>query len=119
MKAQTIFVAIAVLGVAAVLSALSTFLLWAPDVLAEEVASVAVGTLDPSVFKYAFITATISTGISSIAAAYTVARVATAAIGALTEKPELFGRIVILVGLAEGIAIYGVIVSVLILNRLG
>jgi V/A-type H+-transporting ATPase subunit K len=40
-------------------------------------------------------------------------------VGALAERPELFGRVIILVGLAEGIAIYGVIVSVLILNRLG
>jgi V/A-type H+-transporting ATPase subunit K len=43
---------------------------------------------------------------------------ASSAIGALAEKPELFGRLLILVGLAEGIAIYGVIISVLILNRL-
>jgi V/A-type H+-transporting ATPase subunit K len=48
-----------------------------------------------------------------------VATVGAAAVGALAEKPELFGRMVILVGLAEGIAIYGVIISVLILNRLG
>ena len=39
-------------------------------------------------------------------------------IGALAEKPELFGRLLIFVGLAEGIAIYGLIVSILILNRL-
>jgi len=44
--------------------------------------------------------------------------VAGASVGALAEKPELFGRLLILVGLAEGIAIYGVIISVLILNRL-
>ncbi|MBF0178522.1 MAG: H+transporting two-sector ATPase C subunit, partial [Magnetococcales bacterium] len=42
-----------------------------------------------------------------------------AAIGAITEKPELLGRMLILVGLAEGIAIYGLIISILILNRLG
>jgi len=42
-----------------------------------------------------------------------------AAVGALAEEPELFGRIIILVGLAEGIAIYGLIVAILILNRLG
>ena len=47
-----------------------------------------------------------------------MAKVGTAAIGALAEKPELFGRLLIFVGLAEGIAIYGLIVSILILNRL-
>jgi V/A-type H+-transporting ATPase subunit K len=41
------------------------------------------------------------------------------AAGALAEKPELFGRMLILVGLAEGIAIYGLIVAVLIFNRVG
>ena len=30
---------------------------------------------------------------------------------------ELLGRVLILVGLAEGIAIYGLIVAILILNR--
>ena len=44
---------------------------------------------------------------------------ATRAIGAIAEKPELFGRLLILVGLAEGIAIYGLIISILILDRLG
>ncbi len=38
--------------------------------------------------------------------------------GTLAGKPELFGRLIIFVGLAEGIAIYGLIISVLILNRL-
>ena len=48
-----------------------------------------------------------------------MAKVGTAAVGALAEKPELFGRLLIFIGLAEGIAIYGLIVSILILNRLG
>ena len=56
--------------------------------------------------------------LSSLGAGFAVAKVGTAAIGALAEKPELFGRLLIFVGLAEGIAIYGLIVSILILNRL-
>ena len=47
------------------------------------------------------------------------AKVGVAAVGALAEKPELFGRLLIFIGLAEGIAIYGLIVSILMLNRLG
>ena len=53
------------------------------------------------------------------AAGYAVASVGSAAVGAIAEKPELLGRVVILVGLAEGIAIYGLIIAILILNRLG
>jgi V/A-type H+-transporting ATPase subunit K len=62
--------------------------------------------------------AALSTALAALGAGFAVARVGTAAIGALAEKPELFGRLLIFVGLAEGIAIYGLIVSILILNRL-
>jgi V/A-type H+-transporting ATPase subunit K len=58
-------------------------------------------------------------GLAALGAGYAVAQVGTAALGALAEKPELFGRVLVMVGLAEGIAIYGLIVSILILNRLG
>ena len=50
---------------------------------------------------------------------YAVAIVGSAAVGALAEKPELLGRLLIFVGLAEGIAIYGLIVAILILNQAG
>jgi V/A-type H+-transporting ATPase subunit K len=39
--------------------------------------------------------------------------------GAVAEKPELAGRALVFVGLAEGIAIYGLIVAIMILGRLG
>lgn len=66
-----------------------------------------------------YLAAALATGLSSLAAGYAVAHVGASAIGAITEKPELLGRMLILVGLAEGIAIYGLIISILILNRLG
>jgi len=75
--------------------------------------------VDPGVLRWGFVAAALATGISAFAAAYAVAAVGSAGIGALTERPELFGRILVLVGLAEGIAIYGLIISILILNRLG
>lgn len=67
----------------------------------------------------AFIAAALATGLSSLAASYAVASVGAAAIGAMAEKPELFGRLLIVIGLAEGIAIYGLIISIMILTRLG
>ena len=69
--------------------------------------------------SWIFIGAALATGLSSLGAGFAVARVGTAAVGALAEKPELFGRLLIFIGLAEGIAIYGLIVSILMLNRLG
>ena len=75
--------------------------------------------LDPEVLKWGFVAAALATGLSSLAAGYAVAQVGSAAVGALAEKPELMGRVLVLVGLAEGIAIYGLIISILILNQLG
>jgi V/A-type H+-transporting ATPase subunit K len=69
-------------------------------------------------WSFGLVAAAISTALAALGAGFAVARVGTAAIGALAEKPELFGRLLIFVGLAEGIAIYGLIVSILILNRL-
>lgn len=74
--------------------------------------------LDPQLMAWAFLGAALSTGLAALAAGYAVARVGSAAVGAIAEKPELFGRALVLVGLAEGIAIYGLIVSILILNRI-
>jgi V/A-type H+-transporting ATPase subunit K len=74
---------------------------------------------DPAVMQWAMMAAAIAAGLSTLAAGYAVAVVGSAAVGALAEKPELLGRVLILVGLAEGIAIYGLIVAVLILNRAG
>jgi V/A-type H+/Na+-transporting ATPase subunit K len=71
------------------------------------------------VAPWAMIAAAIAAGLAALAAGYAVGSVGSAAVGALAEKPELLGRVLILVGLAEGIAIYGLIVAVLILNRAG
>ena len=67
---------------------------------------------------WGLLAAALATGLSSLGAGIAVAKVGTAAVAALAEKPELFGRLLIFVGLAEGIAIYGLIISILILNRL-
>ncbi|HBE91759.1 MAG TPA: hypothetical protein DDW55_04250 [Gammaproteobacteria bacterium] len=68
--------------------------------------------------QWGFLSAALAAGLSSLGAGIAVASVGSAAIGALAEKPELLGRTLILVGLAEGIAIYGLIISILILNRI-
>ena len=75
--------------------------------------------MNPQLVGWAFMAAAISAGLAALGAGYAVARVGSAAVGAIAEKPDLFGRVLVLVGLAEGIAIYGLIVSILILNRLG
>ena len=67
---------------------------------------------------WGYLSAALSTGLACVGAAYAVAHVGAASIGAMSERPELAGRVLIFVGLAEGIAIYGLIISVMILGRL-
>ena len=72
---------------------------------------------DSGVTKFAFLAAAIAVGIGSLGAGVAVGYVGAAAMGAIGEKPELAGRALIFVGLAEGIAIYGLIISIMILGK--
>jgi V/A-type H+/Na+-transporting ATPase subunit K len=103
------------LGSAAFMSVIATLLLWWAPAIASDAAE-SKSLLPPGVMQWGFVAAALSTGLSSIGAGYAVSNVGTAAIGAMAEKPELLGRALIVIGLAEGIAIYGLIVSILILN---
>lgn len=94
---------------------------WLPATAAADAASAAAAAgagLPPEALSWGYLAAALATGLSAIAAGVAVAGVGAAAMGAVAEKPELFGRALVMVGLAEGIAIYGLIVSILILNRL-
>jgi len=108
-------IAIALLTFATGVVATVALLAAAPALAAEAQAA----PVDPSVLRWGFTAAAASAGLAALGAGYAVAQVGTAALGALAEKPDLFGRVLVMVGLAEGIAIYGLIVSILILNRLG
>ena len=64
------------------------------------------------------IAAALSTGLACLGAGIAVAIVASSAVGAISENPGLLGKTIIFVGLAEGIAIYGLIISIMILNQI-
>jgi len=66
----------------------------------------------------AYLSAAVAVGLACIASSYAVARIGSAGMGAMSEKPELTGRVLIFLGLAEGIAIYGLIIAIMILNKL-
>ncbi|PIS28264.1 MAG: ATPase [Candidatus Marinimicrobia bacterium CG08_land_8_20_14_0_20_45_22] len=68
--------------------------------------------------KWGFITAAFAVGIGSLAGGLAVGYVGAAAMGAIGERPELAGRALIFVGLAEGIAIYGLIIAIMILGKI-
>lgn len=71
-------------------------------------------TLNPGM---AYIGAALSTGVAAIGGGIAVGAGAPAAIGALTEDPKSFGKALIFVALGEGIALYGMLISILILNK--
>jgi V/A-type H+-transporting ATPase subunit K len=72
---------------------------------------------DPGVIKFAFLAAAIAVSVGALGAGVAVGYVGAAAMGAIGEKPELAGRALIFVGLAEGIAIYGLIIAIMILGK--
>ena len=65
----------------------------------------------------ALLGAAIAVAGSSIGAAIAVAYTGSAALAAISERPDLFGRAMVIVGLAEGIAIYGLIVAVILIGK--
>lgn len=63
-----------------------------------------------------FLAAALSTGMSTIGAGIAVASAASAALGALSEDSKIMGKALIFVALAEGVALYGMLISFMILN---
>ena len=65
--------------------------------------------------RQANMAAALAVGISGIASGIAVSNSACAAIGALTENEGSFGKSIVFVGMAEGIAIYGLLIAIVIL----
>ena len=65
----------------------------------------------------ALLGAAIAVAGSTIGAGIAVAYAGAAALAAMSERPEVFGRAMVIVGLAEGIAIYGLIIGILLIGK--
>ena len=74
--------------------------------------------LDGSAAGMAFLAAGLALGISVIGAAIALAKIGSAAVASIAERPEITGRVIVFAGLAEGLAIWGLIVAVLILGKI-
>lgn len=92
---------------------LATVLMISGNVYAE-----GAGTQANAVNGLGLIAAALSTGLATIGAGIAVAISSSAALGAISEDSSLLGKTLIFVGLAEGIAIYGLIISILILGKI-
>ncbi|MBE6022905.1 MAG: ATPase [Cellulosilyticum sp.] len=83
-------------------------------VLAAEVAEATTGGLTLG-DGLKFLAAALSTGLATIGTGVAVGSTGSSAIGAVSEDSTILGKTLIFVGMAEGIAIYGMIISILIL----
>ena len=116
MRSKRRLLALSTLGVVAAAALLLLVFAGSPGA-AEAIKAAAAA--DSGIVQWAMLSASIAAGLGTVGAGVAVAAVGAAAVGVLAEKPELLGRVLIFVGLAEGIAIYGLIVAILILSRAG
>ena len=87
------------------------------DALAQTAETLSIAEVSTG-FGLTMIGVAIPTGGATIGAGIAVGPVGAAALATISEKPEMFGRTLIYLGLAEGIAIYGLVISILILGRI-
>ncbi|MCP1100826.1 V/A-type H+-transporting ATPase subunit K [Aequitasia blattaphilus] len=83
------------------------------SVLAAETASAA-----SNATGFGYLAAALSTGLSCVGGGIAVASAASAALGAISEDPSALGKSLIFVGLAEGVCLYGLIISFMIIGKL-
>jgi len=84
---------------------------------ASAAATAAAGTAGTGASTGALIGAGIAVAGSTIGAGIAVAYTGAAALAIMSERPELFGRAMVIVGLAEGIAIYGLVVGIILIGK--
>ena len=92
----------------------SIMLLGGPNVQAAEAVTADAGFAT----GMGYLAAAIVTGLSCIGGGIAVASAASAALGAISEDSSVLGKSLIFVGLAEGVCLYGLIISFMILGNL-
>ena len=111
-------VVLTAIGVLLLAGAVALLLVAATAGPASAVASAAAaGTAGTGGSTGALIGAGIAVAGSSIGAGIAVAYTGAAALAIMSERPELFGRAMVIVGLAEGIAIYGLVVGIILIGK--
>ena len=93
--------------------AVSSMFMFSGDAVAAETAAAASG-----VAGWGYLAAALSTGLACIGGGIAVSAAASAALGAISEDGSILGKSLIFVGLAEGVCLYGLIISFMILGKL-
>lgn len=84
---------------------------------AAETTTAAAASSGMSDVGWAMIAAALAVGLSGIGGGIAVASSASAALGAISENEKTFGKALIFVGLAEGVALYGLIIAFMIILK--
>ena len=104
--------------VGTLLLAVIFFFLTASPVFAQSGEETGILTAEMAKVKqWGFIAAALAFGLGAIAAGIAIASVGAAAMGAMSEKPELGGQALIFIALAEGLVVFGFIIALMILLR--
>lgn len=96
------------------LLAVFTVMLWTGNTSVFAAADSAAAAATADGMKY--LAAALSTGLACIGSGIAVAAAASAALGAISEDPAIMGKSLIFVALAEGIALYGLLISFMIIG---
>ena len=96
----------------------STILIAGIMLFAGDPAAEAAGNTASNATGFGYLAAALSTGLSCVGGGIAVASAASAALGAISEDSSALGKSLIFVGLAEGVCLYGLIISFMILGKL-
>lgn len=88
-----------------------------PLFAADETAVAATGQDAPNDLMWVVLSAAIAFSFGAIAAGFAISRVGAAAMGAMSEKPEIGSQALIFIALAEGLVVFGFITALMILGK--
>lgn len=103
---------------AVVVNAFSMLLLFVIGLVPDVLFAAEIATKSNASSGLGFVGAALSTGLAAVGAGIGVGQAGSAAIGAISEDSSILGKTLIILGLAEGIAIYGLVISIMILQKL-
>lgn len=111
---QNTVIGLSMLNLLMALALLGLGLVWffVPEAVQAAGLAQAVSAKDPM----AYVGAGIAVGVGALGAGHAVGAVGAAAVGVIAERPDMFGRALLFVGLAEGVAIYGLLIAFIILR---
>ena len=96
---------------------IAAVLMFNGNAFAAEEATSAAGSAS-SAAGMGYLSAALATGLSCLGGGIAVSAAASAALGAISEDSSILGKSLIFVGLAEGVCLYGLIISFMILGKL-